>query len=91
MVFDGEKSNTDSTCIKCGVPHGSILSPLLFILSDNDICNVSSLLYKILFADDTCVLLSGKNLNTLVALMNTELISLFKANKHSLNTKNHCL
>ena len=66
------------------------LGPLLFILSVNDICNVSPLLFKILFADDTCVLLSGKNLNTLVALMNTELISLnnwFKANKLSLNTK----
>ena len=56
----------------------------------NDICNVSPLLFMILFADDTCVLLSGNNLNTLVALRNTELISLnnwFKANKLSLNTK----
>ena len=88
VVFDGEKSDTDS--IKCGVPQGSILGPLFFILSINDICNVSSLLFKILFADDTWVLLSGKNLNTLVALMNTELISLnnwFKTNKISLNTK----
>ena len=88
VVFDGEESDTDS--IKCGVPQGSILGPLLCILSVNDICNVSPLLFKILFADDTCVLLSGKNLNTLVALMNTELISLnnwFKANKLSLNTK----
>ena len=92
VVFDGEKSDTNS--IKCGIPQGSILGPLLFILSLNDILvsNVSPLLFKILFADNTCVLLSGKNLNTLVALMNTELIFLnnwFKANKFSLNTKNH--
>ena len=90
MVFDGEKSDTNS--IKCGVPQGSILGPLIFILSVNDICNVSPLLFKILFADDTCVLLSGKNLNTLIDHMNTERISLnnwFKANKLSLYTKKY--
>ena len=88
MVFDGEKSDTNS--IKSGVPQGSILGPPLFILSVNDICNVFPLLFKILFADDMCVLLSGKKLNTLIDHMNIELISLnnwFKANKLSLNTK----
>ena len=68
VVFDGEKSDNDS--IKCGVRQGSILGPLLFILSINNICKVSPLLFKILFADDTCVQLFGKNLNILIALMN---------------------
>ena len=67
VVFDGENSDADS--IKCGVPQGSILGPLIFILSVNDICKVSPLLFKILFADDRCALLSGKKLNTLIALM----------------------
>ena len=62
VLFDGEKSDTDS--IKCGVSQEYIIVPLLFVLSVNDICNVSPLLFKILFADNTCVLLSGKNLNT---------------------------
>ena len=76
--------------IKCEVPQGSILGPLLFILSVNDICNVSPILFKILYADDTCVLISGNHLNNLIKMLNIELISLnnwFKANKLSLNTK----
>ena len=48
------------------------------------------MLFKILYADDTCVLISGNHLNDLIDWLNTELISLnnwFKANKLSLNTK----
>ena len=87
VVFDGKVSETRS--IECGVPQGSILGPLLFIISVNDICNVSPMLFKILYADDTCVLISGNHLNDLIDRLNTELISLnnwFKANKLSLNT-----
>ena len=88
VVFDGKVSETHG--IKCGVPQGSILGLLLFIISVNDICNVSPMLFKILYADDTCVLISGNHLNDLIDRLNTELISLnnwFKANKLSLNTK----
>ena len=88
VIFDGKVSETRS--IKCGVPQGSILGPLLFILSVNDMCNVSPILFKILYADDTCVLISGNHLNNLIKMLNIELISLnnwFKANKLSLNTK----
>ena len=38
---------------------GSILGQLLFIITMNDIGNVSEFLYTILYADDTCVLLNG--------------------------------
>ena len=47
------------------------------------------MLFKI-YADDTCVLISGTHLNDLIDILNTELISLnnwFIANKLSLNTK----
>ena len=47
VVFDGKTSETHG--VKCGVPQGPILRPLLFIFSLNDICNVSPLLYKILY------------------------------------------
>ena len=94
VVFDGKVSETRS--IKCGVLQGSILGPLLFIISVNDICNVSPMLFKILYANDTCALISGNHLNRLIHRLNTELISSnnwFKANELSLNTKtkNHFL
>ena len=74
--------------IKCGVPQGSILGPLLFIIYMNDICNVSDLLYTILYADDTSVLLNGKNINELMDIINNELQKLYmwlRANILTLN------
>ena len=56
VIYDGMQSTT--LPISCGVPQGSILGPLLFIITMNDIGNVSEFLYTILYADDTCVLLN---------------------------------
>ena len=47
--------------IKCGVPQGSILGPLLFLLYINDIVMSSKLFEFILFADDTSLFYSHKN------------------------------
>ena len=65
--------NSDVNDITCGVPRGSLLGPLLFILYINDFQNSSKLLSFVLFADDTSVFYSHKNPNTLVNTVNTEL------------------
>ena len=86
VEYDNQKSKTLS--ITCGVPQGSILGPLLFIIYMNDLCNVSKLFFTVLYADDTCVVLNGKSLNLIVETVNAELQLLstwLKSNKLSLN------
>ena len=88
VMYDNQKSKTQY--ISCGVPQGSILGPLLFIIYMNDICNVSNLWYTIIYADDTSVSLSGSNLDNLIDQLSTGLDLLtdwLKSNWLSLNAQ----
>ena len=75
--------------IKSGVPQGSILGPILFLLYINDIENCSKLISFILFADDTNIFYSNKCLKTLSNIIQTEIDKVaewLNVNKLSLNT-----
>ena len=88
VEFNGVSS--ESCEIKCGVPQGSILGPLLFLLYINGLCNVSKVVDFILFADDTNIFFSHKDFNLLPGILNSEMLKLTqwcRANKLSINFK----
>ena len=76
--------------IKCGVPQGSILGPILFLIYINDIVNASKLFEIVQFADDICLFLKQKNVKLLNDCANRELTKIgdwLISNALSLNVK----
>ena len=68
-----EQKTTNLLQIKCGVPQGSILGPLLFFIYINDLSLVSKFLSPIMFADDTNLFYSHNNIKILFKNANDEL------------------
>ena len=90
FVQINEKEKTSLETISCGVPQGSILGPLLFLLYVNDLKNASNILDPIMFADDTNLFFTHKDIRYLFQIVNQELENInqwFVSNKLSLNIK----
>ena len=91
VEYSGVKSQSNK--MTCGVPQGSVLGPLLFIIYMNDLHYALTYSSGVLFADDTTIHYTHDSITDLYNAMNSDLNQVtqwFRANKLSLNlSKTH--
>ena len=88
MVYGGHESERGQ--VSCGVPQGSVLGPLFFLLYVNDMVRACGGLDLVLFADDTNIFAKGKDPAELFGRVNgglRELSRWFRCNRLTLNLK----
>ena len=81
---------SDTGNIVCGVPQGSILGSLLFLIYVNDLNSCLTSTSDFLYADDTVLLCSGSDLNNVCSNMQNDLDNISNwcnSNKLTINSK----
>ena len=85
-----DQITSNERTVKCGIPQGSNLGPLLFLLYINDLPNCLSLSSASMFADDTNISTQGKTDTEIQERLNTDLENVHQwltSNKLTLNKK----
>ena len=71
VYMNGVRS--EYAAVECGIPQGSVLGPLLFSIYINDLGNVIKKSKLSLYADDTCMYYSSKNVSEIKTVMEDDL------------------
>ena len=83
---NGQKSTTEA--VKCGVPQGSCLWPLLFLAPINDLPKCLRYCHISMYADNTSIHFASKSVSEIDAAINADLAAFklwLQGNKSSLN------
>ena len=90
LIVSLEKSLSEPGVLNCGVPQGSILGPIRFLLYENDMKSGVTGCDLRLYADDTCLLFSNENISSIEKHLHVDFNSLcewFIDNKLSIHLR----
>lgn len=93
QVVQIKNIKSEPVTIKCGIPQGSILGPLLFLVYINDIHEIGLHGQVTLYADDTCLFYFGSSIHSIISQAQEDLNSLnmwFQKNLLTINAAKSC-